>query len=161
MNISHFSPDTQEFLILLAKHDVKYVIVGGEAVILYGFARLTGDVDFFYDASETNSKKLYKVLLEFWEGNIPEVENEKELQEPGLIIQFGIPPNRIDLLNQIEGLQFREVWDNKTEIEIKVDGNKISIYFIGIDQLIKNKELLKRSKDLEDLKYLRRVGSKK
>jgi predicted nucleotidyltransferase len=48
---SHFSEDIQEILALLAKHQVKYLIVGGEAVIYYGHARLTGDIDLFYEAS--------------------------------------------------------------------------------------------------------------
>ena len=45
---AHFSPDVREFIGLLHKHGVRYVIVGGEAVIYYGYARFTGDVDFFY-----------------------------------------------------------------------------------------------------------------
>ena len=47
MRVSYFSKDVQEFLKLLAAHKVKYLIVGGEAVIYHGYARLTGDVDFF------------------------------------------------------------------------------------------------------------------
>jgi len=45
MKASHFSRDIQEFVKLLSEHQVKYVIVGGEAVIYYGHARLTGDND--------------------------------------------------------------------------------------------------------------------
>jgi hypothetical protein len=44
MKNSHFSRDIQEFLFLLAKYKVQYLIVDGEAVIYYGFARLTGDI---------------------------------------------------------------------------------------------------------------------
>ncbi|MBM3839307.1 MAG: hypothetical protein FJ398_15325 [Verrucomicrobia bacterium] len=46
---AHFSADTREFIALLHQHAVRYVIVGGEAVIFHGYARLTGDVDFFYE----------------------------------------------------------------------------------------------------------------
>ena len=46
---AHFSPDIQAFIKLLYKQGVHYLIVGGEAVIYYGYVRLTGDVDFFYD----------------------------------------------------------------------------------------------------------------
>jgi hypothetical protein len=161
MNRNHFSSDIQEFLFLLTKYKVRYTIVGGEAVIFYGHARLTGDVDFLYDMSKDNTENLFQALLEFWDGSIPDVEAENELQQQGLIIQFGVPPNRIDLLNKIDGLSFQEVWDNKTEVYFKVGGNKIPVYYIGLDQLIKNKELLKRFKDMEDLKYLKEVKSKK
>lgn len=42
-----FLKDTEDFLVLLFKHQVKYLIVGGEAVIYYGYARLTGDIGIF------------------------------------------------------------------------------------------------------------------
>ena len=86
---SHFSPDTAEFIRLLNKHGVKYVIVGGEAVIYYGFARLTGDVDFFYDSGPNNVKSLFRALTEFWDGSVPGIEKSEELMEEGLILQFG------------------------------------------------------------------------
>ena len=59
MKSSYFSIDIQEFLYLLSKHQVKYLIVGGEAVIFHGYARLTGDIDIFYDASPDNVEKLF------------------------------------------------------------------------------------------------------
>lgn len=68
MRASYFSADTREFLYLLQKHEVKYLIVGGEAVIYYGYPRLTGYVDFFYSKDEKNTKALYQALLSFWDG---------------------------------------------------------------------------------------------
>ncbi|RMI12569.1 MAG: hypothetical protein D6681_06540 [Calditrichaeota bacterium] len=154
---SYFSPDIQEFLLLLAEHEVRYVIVGGEAVIYYGYARLTGDVDFFYEASPENVQKLYDALLEFWEHNIPGIEKPEELLEPGVILQFGVVPNRMDLLNRMDNLNFEEVWANRETFTIKIHRREIPVYFIGLDQLIKNKEAVARYKDLEDLKYLKKV----
>jgi hypothetical protein len=85
MKASHFSKDIQEFIELLTKHSVKYVIVGGEAVIYYGYARLTGDVDFFYDPSKENVSYLYRALDEFWGGNIPGIDTFEDLMETGTI----------------------------------------------------------------------------
>ena len=62
MRASHFSLDTQEFIKLLAYHKVKYVIVGGEAVIYYGHARLTGDVGFFSE----HPKPMPRVYIMRW-----------------------------------------------------------------------------------------------
>jgi hypothetical protein len=62
----YFSKDILDFLYLLYKHQVKYLIVGGEAVIFYGHARLTGDIDFYYDRSTENVNKLFKALNKFW-----------------------------------------------------------------------------------------------
>ena len=61
-----FSPDTVAFLQLLASHRVRYLIVGGEAVIFHGYPRVTGDVNFFYDNSALNAARLFRALEEFW-----------------------------------------------------------------------------------------------
>lgn len=154
MKADHFSVDIQEFLFLLEKYGVRYVIVGGEAVIYYGYARLTGDVDFFCGNYQDNGDKLYQALFEFWDGDIPGIQSKEELLEPGMMIQFGVPPNRLDILNHIDTLDFHEVWLNRKEESIQIKGKDIRIYFIGIDDLIKSKEAAGRYKDLEDLKYL-------
>ena len=89
---AHFSPDIREFIQLLHKHDGRYLVTGGEAVIYYGYARLTGDVAFFYDRREDHARKLFAALAAFWEGNIPGIDEAEELMEAGLILQFGRPP---------------------------------------------------------------------
>ena len=38
-------PDFQEFLSLLNRHEVEYLLIGGYAVNLYGFVRTTGDME--------------------------------------------------------------------------------------------------------------------
>ena len=58
----------------------------------------------FYSDEDKNAKALFDALSVFWDGNIPEINNFAELQASGQIIQFGRPPNRIDLLNQIDGI---------------------------------------------------------
>ena len=52
MMAGYFSPDTQDFLRILARHQIRYLIVGGEAVIYHGYARLTGDVDLFQEGCQ-------------------------------------------------------------------------------------------------------------
>ena len=160
MNSSHFSKDIQEFLFLLKKHNVQYLIVGGEAVIYYGLARLTGDVDFYYRNEIDKIVKLYNVLQEFWMGNIPGLKSIDELKEPGFVIQFGVPPNRIDLINKIDNVEFEKAWENKKIEKIKAKKESIPIFYIGLKELIKNKQALNRFKDQEDLKYLRKIKPK-
>ena len=73
------------------------------------------------------------------------------------LLTFARPPNRLDLLNTIDGVSFQEAWSNKTTVHIRVQDNEVPVYFIGLDDLIRNKETLGRYKDLEDLKYLRKA----
>lgn len=149
-----------EFLMLLSKHQVRYVIVGGKAVIYYGFVRLTGDIDFFYESSKDNASRLFSVLSEFWNGNIPGINSWDELIGDDLIIQFGRPPNRIDLITSVESVNFNEAWKNRCIESVKIEGRNYPLYFLGIDQLIKNKESVNRDKDRMDLKYLRALKKK-
>lgn len=156
MKPDYFSKDIKDLLRLLHFHKVKYVIVGGEAVIYYGYPRLTGDVDFFYQRVNENVKRLYKALLEFWDEDIPGIQNSEEFTQKGVVVQFGVPPNRIDLLNTIDGVSFDDVWTNRTVEKIRVGGDNIPVYYIGKQELIRNKEAIGRHKDRDDLKYLKK-----
>ncbi len=159
-NRNYFSKDVVEFFLKLNNHKVKFVIIGGEAVIYYGYARLTGDTDIFYEISERNVENLWNALLDFWEGDIPGIDNKEILQKQGAIVQFGLPPNRIDLVNDIDGVSFSEVWKNKKKEELLLgNGEKLNIYLIGLKELIKNKRTSARYKDLEDLRYLQKIMS--
>ncbi len=134
MRGDHFSPDIQEFFILLVEYSVEYVIVGGEAVIYYGFARLTGDVDIFYRGSSENVAKLYGALKDFWRESIPGISNPEELLESDAVFQFGVPPNRINLISRIDGVTFEEVWEGKESTELEVPNRTLTISFIGLDE---------------------------
>lgn len=152
-----FSSDIIEFLFLLSKYKLKYLIVGGEAVIYYGYARLTGDIDIFYDREKENCTKLFKALNEFWDDDIPGITSKKELQKKGEIFQFGVPPNRIDLINEIENVHFDEAYENKIEDKITHKQRDFDIHYIGLKDLIKNKKVINRFKDKEDLKFLQEL----
>lgn len=150
-----FSRDVLDFLLLLHKQDVRYLIVGGEAVIFHGYARLTGDMDFFYEATTENVRRLYEALKEFWKGNVPGIAAAKELLQVGLVVQFGLPPNRIDLVNQIDGVNFKKSWRNRVIVRLKGTGlDDALIFYLGREDLIRNKRASGRSKDLDDLRFL-------
>jgi hypothetical protein len=152
-----FSPDTREFIALLHKHRVRYLLVGGRAVIYYGHIRTTGDVDFFYDSSNENARQLFAALDEFWDGSIPDLNRWEELTQPDMILQFGVPPNRIDLLNDIDDVKFSDAWPNRLTLQMPVGEEAVEVFLIGLDDLAKNKQASGRPRDLEDLKFLRRA----
>lgn len=153
---SSFSPDTLELLRLLGDQRVRYLVVGGQAVIYYGYPRLTGDIDLFYDRDAKNAGRLYDALVEFWGGDVPGVDKPEELTRDGLIIQFGRPPNRIDFMNRVDGLTFSEAWDTRLELQVSLKEARIRVPYVSLDKLIQNKEASGRPRDLEDLEYLRK-----
>lgn len=151
----HFSPDIAEFIRLLGKWHVRYLLVGGEAVIFHGYPRLTGDVDFYFDASAENAGRLFETLREFWDGTIPGVNEADDLLETGVIIQFGRPPNRIDLMNTIDGVEFDLAWEERVMAEMRLGTESIPLAYLGLPTLLKNKLASGRPKDLDDHENLK------
>lgn len=160
MKASYFSTDVQEFIRVLSVHDVRYVIAGGEAVVYHGHARLTNGIDFFYEPTAENADKLWDALDEYWAGEIPGLKSAEGLLLIGATVQYGVPPNQIVLYNSLTNVSFEEAWESKLEDSIRVRAKKYPVYFIGRDDLIKNKYALKRDIDKEDLKYLGELAKK-
>lgn len=140
--------DFEEFFALLNKHKVRYVVVGGYAVIFHGYPRFTGDIDIFYDAEKKNIEALLNALKEFG-FNFPELSAE-ELSKKGQVVQLGQPPNRMDLLNSITDGQFSTVWQKKVS---GAYGGE-AVFYIHLEDLIKNKKGVARPKDQQDLEFL-------
>lgn len=149
-----FQKDYAEFIKLLNKNNVKYCIVGAYALAFYAKPRYTKDIDIFIKPDLKNVEKIVKTLKEF---GFKSLNLSKEDFTEGKIIQLGYEPLRIDILTFIDGCTFDEVWKNK---KIDVYKNE-KIYFIGINELIKNKKQTKRKQDIADLEILSRLKKKK
>ena len=76
----------------------------------------------------------------------------QDLLVAGRVVQFGVRPNRVDLITSISGIGFDEAWDTRSNGSL--DG--IPASFIGKDALIRNKESTGRAKDLGDAEELRK-----
>ncbi|MEZ4773573.1 MAG: hypothetical protein R3D00_10360 [Bacteroidia bacterium] len=143
-----FSPDFREFVELLNRHDVRYLVTGGYAVGVYGYPRYTGDLDFWVESSPENGEKLVKVFHDF--GLTSFGLTSLDFTTADQIIQIGYPPYRIDVITSIDGVNFIDAYPNRNIID--VDG--MSVSFIGLEDLKTNKRASGRGKDLEDLKNL-------
>lgn len=155
MNASDWlDADTRELFRLFQEHDVRYLIVGGLAVNYHGYPRNTVDTDIFYERSPDNTRRLFEALREFWGGSVPAVQNHEELLEKGIFFQFGRAPNRIDLMNEIPGVDFPEAWENRVDERLRTDP-PIRLLFISKQDLIRAKEAADRDIDRADLKYLK------
>lgn len=140
----------KEFLELLNRHKVKYVIVGAYALGCYTEPRYTNDLDIFVEATRGNANKIASVLSDFgFDASIISWNNFFAGSE---MIRLGYAPIRIDILASISGVSWNEVWKGKTKGF--VDESRIPVYFIGKKQLIKNKKAARRPKDLNDIKQL-------
>ncbi len=144
--------DFEDFIQLLNKYKVEYMVVGGYALAFHGKPRHTGDLDIWINVSEQNAQLLLKVVDEFGLKSL-NFQKEDFLTE-GLISQIGYPPLRIDLLNTIDGVEFIEALSNMQKIELE---NNFTVNYIGLDDLVKNKKASGRKQDLTDVKTLQKI----
>jgi len=143
--------DFKEFIALLNEHKVEYLIVGGYAVVVYGYHRFTGDLDVWLKPTHENAQKLLCVLHDYGFGRLN--LNENDFCQKNNIIQLGYEPLRIDILTSIEGMDFDKCYKRRTSKK----ADKIKINFIGLDDLRKNKKLVGRDRDIEDYKHLKKL----
>ena len=143
--------DLKEFIVLLNSHKVDFIVVGGHAVAFHGHPRFTGDIDFFVRTTPANVERVLAALTAFGFGNLG--ISEHDLLAPGKVIQLGRPPSRIDILTSISGVDFDTAWDAR--VPAQLDGQPVN--FLGLTELIQNKQASGRTKDLADLEKLRAV----
>lgn len=141
-------PDFRDFIRLLNRQKVKYVIVGGYAVAYHGYARYTGDIDFFVEKSPRNAAALRRVFEAFGFNNPP--PDAALFLEEHRIVRIGFPPMRVEISNHIDGVTFEECYFHR--ISARISGLKVP--FIDLARLRKNKAASARPKDLEDLRQL-------
>lgn len=140
--------DFVELLSLFNKYQVRYLLVGGYAVMYHSEPRFTKDIDFFIASTVEDIARLSNALEEF---GIPLSDSKKEqLQIPNKMIVLGIPPNRIDLLNKLGTVEFETAWEKR----ILKESEDTSIWVIDIDSLIEAKRCSNRPQDRLDIEKL-------
>ena len=140
--------DSKEFIALLNAHGARYVVVGGYAVAYHGYPRFTGDMDVFIEPSEENSRRMEKAIRAF--GFDASGLSAADFAKPDMIVQLGVPPNRIDIITGIEAVDFSEAWSSRVEVDL--DGVTMSV--IGLELLLKNKTATGRPQDRADVERL-------
>jgi hypothetical protein len=140
--------DFSDLLNLFNANNVKYLIIGGYAIIQYAEPRYTKDLDIWISVDQENSVAVYKALKEF---GAPLVGlTEADFSEEGFFYQMGRPPMRVDILMGIPGLEFEKAWQRRVEVDF--DG--IMVKFISREDLITSKKASGRPQDLIDADLL-------
>ena len=142
----------KDLLRILNEHAVKYLIIGGHAFSVYSEPRSTKDLDVFIRSDPENAKAVFKALAEF---GAPIRGLTPADFADGTTFQMGVPPDRIDVLQKIDGITFDEAWPNR--VEGIIDG-EVRAAVISRDDLIRNKLASGREQDLLDVKTLRKAA---
>lgn len=141
--------DFRELLECFASHDVRYLVIGGWALAAHGVPRMTKDLDLWVWPDSANARKVVAALEAFGFGDLGLTADD--FQAPDVVIQLGYPPNRVDLLTTPSGVDFEGCWPGR--MQVVLDGGA-SVPFIGIEELIANKQATGRPQDLVDIALL-------
>lgn len=141
--------ETEGLLKSLKEHKVSFVVIGATAFPVYGYARATLDMDIFIRLTQDNVIKTLAALKDFGY-DVTDITKEDLLKKKLLIRQYAV---ETDIHPFVKGISFERVWKNKKKAKF---GNTF-VYFASLDDLILMKRAAARPKDLEDLKYLKRL----
>ena len=140
--------DFTDLLNLFNEGGVRYLVIGGYAIIQYAEPRFTKDLDLWISTDATNAATVYKALKSF--GAPLAGLTEADFAEEGCFYQMGVPPMRVDLLMGIPGGNFEQAWRNRNEVDF--DG--LIVPFISRQDLIASKRASGRPQDLIDADLL-------
>lgn len=147
-------PDFVELLSALNANNVRYLIVGGWAVSLHAQPRATKDPDILIEPNYANAAALYRALAEF--GAPLKGLTPADFATPGSFFRMGNPPIMVDILPEIDGVNFADAWSRRVSAPISAD-NGTTAWFIASDDLIAAKLASARAQDLADVVALRRA----
>ena len=109
---------------------------------------MTKDLDICIEASEENAEKLVVVIDEFGFKSLGFIKDD--FVKENFISQIGYDPNRIDIINGMDEIDFDEAWKQKEKIIIQ----NVPINFVSLEHLIRLKKIAGRPQDIADLHKL-------
>ena len=145
------SPDFRELLKIFEKHKIRYLVVGGYAVMKYSEPRFTKDLDVFIATDQDNASGIFAALKEF--GAPLKNLTSRDFAQKGYFYQMGRPPIRVDIMMSIPGIEFDEAWKNREVVEV----DDLKILFISRSDLIRAKEASARPQDKIDIDKLKKA----
>jgi hypothetical protein len=127
---------------------VEFLVVGGYAMAAHCLPRATKDLDLWVRPSAENARRVLTALDAF--GAPRHGLTASDLETEGTIYQVGVPPNRVDVITVVEGVQFENAWRDRAVIDL--EGLQIPV--IGKAHLIVNKRTVRHPQDLLDADLL-------
>lgn len=144
--------DFRDLLAALSARSVRYLIVGGYAVTFHARPRFTKYLDVWVDPSPANSERVFAALSDFGAPLQAHGVTARDFSVAGTIYQIGVPPTRIDILTEVEGLQFDTCWERRAEAGFA----DVDVAYLAREDLIANKRAVGGPQDLDDVRELER-----
>lgn len=145
------SPEFKELLSIFNENKVRYLVVGGYAVMRYAEPRFTKDLDLWIATDRENARRVWKALKEF--GAPLENVVLDDFTDESIYYQMGVPPYRVDIMMSLPGVEFESAWKRRGEIRIE----EIIAPIISAEDLLQNKKASGRLQDQLDVENLERA----
>lgn len=149
MNVE-LPPDFADLLLAFVEADVEFLVVGGYAVAHYGHPRATKDIDVLVRTGRENAERIVEALASFGAPLRALGIGVGDFERVGQTVQLGVAPYRIDLLTEIDGVEFEQAWAGRGKFEL----GDVEVQVIGLDDLLANKRASGRPQDLVDVAAL-------
>lgn len=149
------NPDFSDLLRVLRDAEARFIVVGAYAVIHYTEPRYTKDLDLWVEPTTENAKRVFSALAVFG-APVDELTLE-DLENPQLVYQIGIEPNRIDLLMAVGGLDFERAF---RRAEMTTYGG-VPIRVLALPDLMAAKRAAGRAQDAIDLELLEKARARR
>ena len=147
-------PSFEKLLARLAESGVRFILVGGLAVALHGYVRLTEDVDILLDSSDENLRRFLACLADFGEGFARELSVADFTDEEGAIrIVEESEHCQIDVFTRMTGLHYADLADDALSHAF----GGLTLLYASKAALIRLKSASVREKDRLDVSALRRL----
>lgn len=129
------------------KYEVKYLVIGGIASVLYGVPRATFDLDILIKANIRNGQRLLDALIEANMGTASLISSQELIEHEITVFKDRV---RVDVQTSTPGLEFDQAWEKRETMEYQ--GQKF--YVVSKTDLIASKRAAGRDVDLEDVRLL-------
>lgn len=149
-----FDEEILKFWGALQNNQVRYIMVGGYATNLHGFARYTGDIDMWIEDTVANRQHLRAAFIECGMGDYFMLETMQFV--PGWTdfqLNNGL---RLDIMISMKGLEGYS-FDECLQMASIADIDGVNVPFLHINQLIVNKKAVNRPKDQIDVIELEKI----
>ena len=140
--------DFRDLLQALGRSQVRYLVVGGYAVMFHTEPRFTKDLDLWVEPTPENSRRVWDALADF--GAPLDGVSPEDFCNPEVIYQIGVEPIRIDIMMKVPGVEFAPAYENRAQSTYA--GAAIDI--IGVEDLLRAKRTAGRPQDLLDVSRL-------
>jgi hypothetical protein len=142
--------DFKELFKSLNANNVRYLMIGGYAVGIYGYPRTTNDIDIFVSDDSKNVRNLIKALQDF---GFAGFDLSNIFAEKRSLVEIGVEPLKVQFMNFADGIEFEEAFESRNIVAVE----DIFINTISKPDLIKNKLKSGRHKDLADIEQLNQI----